>query len=305
MLLVFNVTNASRSKLRIYEPLVSWRHHDSLGSKITILLSCNEIGTALNDPDSIQREESPWRIALEKGKRAAWQNRWPGALLWMFGLTVILGYFSVPPIRNFFEYVGELKTEMGLWFGIISTSVFGGLLPVVLPMLFRKPRTTGLAGLIVSNMIFWAVKGIEVDVLYRIQDWLFGNRVDISTIAAKVFVDLVIYAPAIGLFNCVLFYIWRDNGYSFAKTRQSLGERWYVRKVLPALISNWCVWLPAVIMIYSLPLALQLPVQNLILCFWVLILVFFTADETNDHDLISEFQLDENEIKPNREASST
>ena len=126
---------------------------------------------------------------------------------------------------------------------------------------------------------FWAFKGLEVDLLYQFQAWIFGNNNDFKTVAAKVFVDVAIYAPLIGLLNCIIFYIWRDNGYSISKTRASLGEHWYLRKVLPALISNFCVWFPSTIIIYNLPLALQLPVQNLILCFWVLILVFFTKNE--------------------------
>ncbi len=48
--------------------------------------------------------------------------------------------------------------------------------------------------------------------------------------------------------------------------------RWYSRRVLTPLISNLAVWLPAVTIIYSLPPALQLPMQNLVLVFFTLIL---------------------------------
>jgi hypothetical protein len=220
-----------------------------------------------------------WQVAVSKGKQAAWQNRWPGLCLWLFGIAIILGYYQVEPIHDFLESIGQLKVRSGFAFGIISTAFFGGLLPVLLPLVFGKPSPKLFWSLLISNILFWGFKGFEVDLLYRFQAAAFGNNTDITTIAMKVFVDMMIYAPLIGLFNCVLFYIWRDNGYSFSKTRRSLGENWYVRKVLPALISNWCVWLPSAIMIYSLPLALQLPVQNLILCFWVLILVVFTTED--------------------------
>lgn len=223
--------------------------------------------------------ESPFRTAWRKGKQAAWENRYTGICLWLFGCAVVVGYYNFEILRASLEALGELKIRSGWIFGIVSTALFGGLLPVVLPMLFAQPKQKVFTSLLVSNVLFWGYKGFEIDLLYRVQAWMFGIETDFSTIACKTIVDMVVYAPLMGLLNCVLFYIWRDNGYSFSETRDSLGDNWYVEKVLPALISNFCVWFPSVIFIYSLPLALQLPVQNLILCFWVLILVFFTREE--------------------------
>jgi hypothetical protein len=280
-------------------------------------------------------DHSPFAIAWAKGKQAAWENRYLGLCLWLFGTAVVVGYYRFDPIHEMLESLGDLKTRSGWIFAVISTAVFGGLLPVVLPRLFgtfkkrvrsqqklrvagveqsaapgratriaaldpshpekhlsdlqldpdRKPtspateKAASFWSLLISNVIFWGYKGWEIDTFYRFQSWLFGNLTDFSTIAAKTIFDMVVFAPAIGLFNCVLFYIWRDHGYSFSRMRHSLGKNWYAKKVLPALISNACVWTPAVILIYSLPPALQLPVQNLILCAWVLVLVFFTQAE--------------------------
>lgn len=47
---------------------------------------------------------------------------------------------------------------------------------------------------------------------------------------------------------------------------------WYARTVLPTLIANFGVWVPAVAIIYALPTPLQLPRQNLVLCFFTLLL---------------------------------
>jgi len=229
---------------------------------------------------------SPLKAAWITGNRAAWQNRSPGLCLWGFGTLIIVGYYFIPAVRSVLDQIGRWKTEYGLWFSVLSTSVFGGLLPTVIPGLFGRKLPKAFWALLISNCIFCALKGLEVDLLYQLQAYVFGDDNDFSTICKKVFVDQVFYAPAIGLFNCVLFYIWRDNGYSFSRTRTSLGKNWYLHKVLPALISNWCVWCPAVILIYALPLALQLPVQNLILCFWVLILVFFTNEDFNEDEAV-------------------
>jgi hypothetical protein len=46
--------------------------------------------------------------------------------------------------------------------------------------------------------------------------------------------------------------------------------------VLPILIANWGIWTPAVAIIYLLPTALQLPMQNIVLCFFTLLLATIT-----------------------------
>jgi len=232
--------------------------------------------------------QSPLAVAWAKGKQAAWENRFIGICLWLVGILIVVGYYRVEPVREVLNSLGDWKIRSGWIFAVISTSVFGGLLPVLLPRLFamlklsERPVSQSKHNfwmLLISNGIFWGYKGWEIDTFYRVQSWLFGNAADFSTIAAKTIFDMAVFAPTIGLFNCVLFYIWRDNDYSLIRTRRNLGPNWYTRKVLPALISNAAVWTPAVIVIYSLPPALQLPVQNLILCAWVLVLVFFTQAE--------------------------
>ena len=109
---------------------------------------------------------------------------------------------------------------------------------------------------------------------------MFGTALDVRTIAIKTVCDQLIMVPLFGMVNVVLFYVWREGGYSFSKLLSRLGKGWYQKLVLPVLIANWVIWIPAVAMIYCLPLALQLPVQNLILCFWVLILMFFTKNNS-------------------------
>lgn len=231
--------------------------------------------------DSLDRS-SPLAVAWKKGKTAAWINRWPGLCLWGFGVGLIASYYSLPVVQEFLESLGRLKTYWGWRFSVVSTALFGGVLPMVLPLVFGRRIPKHFVYLFVSNTVFWALKGLEIDWFYQLQAWLLGDDSNWQTVAVKVLVDQTLYAPLVGLLNCVLFYIWRDNGFSISRTRESLGSQWYVKKVLPALISNWCVWLPSVIIIYCLPLPLQLPVQNLILCFWVLVLVFFTDEDESE-----------------------
>ena len=50
----------------------------------------------------------------------------------------------------------------------------------------------------------------------------------------------------------------------------------FLAPVPVTLMSTWAVWIPAVTIIYCLPAPLQIPLFNLVLCFWVLVLSFIS-----------------------------
>jgi hypothetical protein len=74
----------------------------------------------------------------------------------------------------------------------------------------------------------------------------------------------------------VIGYMFKDSGYSIRRTRLNLGPHWYRRRGLPLMLANWGVWIPTVICIYCLPTPLQLPIQNIVLCMWCLMILFIT-----------------------------
>ena len=220
-------------------------------------------------------ENSTLSIAWQKGLAAARQNFYPALALWAFGIALIVSYFFLPAVHDWLDRVAQYKIQTGWIFAAISTAFFAGVVPFAIPYLFGSGVKKGL-GYLMTNIFFWAYKGIEVDLFYVLQAKFFGNDASISTIVTKVVVDQLVYAPLLGLTTVVLFYLWRDNRYSGSAFKKELGSNWYRNKILPVLISNWFVWTPACVIVYLLPLGLQLPIQNLILCFWVLILTFFT-----------------------------
>ena len=197
--------------------------------------------------------------------------------MWLLGLAVIAGYYLVPAIHQIFEQVAELKTRWGIGFSAISTGLFGGMIPSIMQAVINKSHPGGQHPHMVSNSIFWAFKGVEIDLFYQIQARLIGDESSVLIVAIKTLVDQFLYVPVFGLVNVVLFIVWRDCGYDFRLFRKTLGRHWYSEQILPVLIANWMIWIPAVILIYCFPLALQLPIQNLILCFWILLLTLLTS----------------------------
>lgn len=118
---------------------------------------------------------------------------------------------------------------------------------------------------------------MEVDLLYRLQAIMFGNDNQVATIAEKVFFDQFVYNPFWVAPSTTLIYLWKDMEFSWSKTQARLTRRFFVHSTLTILISTWFIWIPAVIIIYSLPLPLQIPLFNLVLCFFVMLLTYLTS----------------------------
>ena len=59
------------------------------------------------------------------------QNLKPGLVLWSLALLTVFLYYFYEPSGSFFNFIGELKTEHGKLYAIISTSIFGGIIPFI------------------------------------------------------------------------------------------------------------------------------------------------------------------------------
>jgi hypothetical protein len=217
------------------------------------------------------RPHSQWRRGWEEGLQAARSNLRPALVLLTLTIALVLGYELWPLMRTGLNQVVEARERVGLIFGILSTAAFGGALPLV----FRRFLLAEVASPreVVFGVCFWAYKGLEVTLLYDFQAYLWGSDNDLTTIVTKTLVDQLIYAPLIAVPNMTLGYLWFECGYSLQRTRQALREKSFISRALPVLISNAMVWIPAISLVYMLPTALQLPVSNLVLTFWVLILM--------------------------------
>ncbi len=161
-------------------------------------------------------------------------------------------------------------------------------------------------------MLYFCEQGIQVDAMYRLQAHIFGEGTDFLTIAIKVFMDQFVYnvflaSPMNGtlphtqhLYNsiickgtialllneilislllfCVfleaLLFMWKDCDFSFALLKAQLGWDFFTYRVPVILCSVWLIWIPAVSLTYAMPSTLQIPLYNLVLCFYVLLLTF-------------------------------
>jgi hypothetical protein len=222
---------------------------------------------------------------VENTQRTLWQealaairfNFAPGVFLWFAASAVVALYYLAEPARPFFTALADLKSQGGFVFSVVATAVFAGLIPVAFLAARRATRAQVTWGTVVFLVVFWGYRGLEVDVFYRFQAWMFGAQATAGTVAAKVLFDMFVYNVVWAASLQMLAYHWMNAGYRFSTFR---GFDWshYFRRTLPvALLSTWTVWIPVVTLVYSLPGNLQIPLFNLASCFWSLVVASLTT----------------------------
>lgn len=215
---------------------------------------------------------------LRRGVRA---NVIPGVVLQAFALALVLGYYFVPALRAPFDTVGAWKQEGGYLFSAASTALFGGVIPFFVLWFSGLIERRQAIPTLLFYAGFWLWKGVEVDAFYRTQAELFGSGTTPGILLPKVFVDQFIYNPLWAAPTQALCFLWKDSDFRLETLRTKLHEQALRVRIVIILVSTWVVWIPAVAIIYSLPSALQVPLFNLVLCFWSLLLSFVSRQATD------------------------
>lgn len=208
-------------------------------------------------------------------------NLRPALALQAFALAILLAYYGTAAGRTWLDGIGELKARYGFAYSALATCAFGGILPYLVLLASGKIARASRGCELAFYLLFWCWKGIEVDAFYRLQALWFGAGNDFRTIALKVAVDQLGYAPIISAPVQVLCFLWKDSGFSLAATRAALARQSLWQRTLVVVFSTWVVWIPAVTIIYALPGALQIPLFNLVLCFWCLLMSFLSRSDSS------------------------
>lgn len=202
-------------------------------------------------------------------------NLVPGIFLQIIACIIGACYFLWPSAQPVFVFVGELKSNNSTLFAIISTALFGGLIPY-LYLLFSGSIKFKAVKQLFFYCGLWALLGFTVDYFYSWQAIWFGNEVTVKTIAIKTFVDQFLFSAFITCPFMTLAYVWKDEQFAFSALKTAINKQFFTVKIPSLVISNWLVWIPSVCLIYSMPPALQLPLFNVVLCFFVIVLAVLT-----------------------------
>ena len=227
-------------------------------------------------PNPPLNREAPWHA----GWRSARTLFIPGLALQATALGVVLSYYYLPAARAWFAQLALWRNEGGYLFSALASALCGGLFPFLYLRYSATDRTAYPWPHVLFFTSFWAWKGAEVDLLYRSLTFIYGSEANITTVVRKVLTDQfvfnLLYAAPMGN----LIFAWKDAGFRWTPVFADIraGE-WYSRRVLPVLISVWALWIPVVSCVFALPSAMQIPLFNVVLCFWSLLFAHITTHQ--------------------------
>lgn len=199
------------------------------------------------------------------------QNLLPCLLLNLLVLLLVGSYYQVPAMAEFWQAVGDFKTRWSYSFSLTSTLFAAVLLPSLVQGLMGTLPAEGRLRRILLLALFWGYRGMEIDLFYHVQGWLFGTGNDAGTLLTKVLVDQFIMSPLWFVPTYLITLRWVDMGGSWQQARASLNREFWNLTLPTVMLTNWLVWIPALALIYSLPPALQFPLFSMIMCFFILI----------------------------------
>lgn len=218
--------------------------------------------------------EAPWHAGL----RAARANLVPGLCVQALMIATVLAYYHAPATREIFDTLAAWKSRWGYAYSSVSAILAGALIPELLRIVvFQKGRPERRNfGNFVFAAVFWGYSGIQVDALYRLQAFIFGNEADFVTVLKKVLVDQLLYCPLLAAPLSVIAYDWRAHGFRREVLPGFFTRAFYRDSILPTLFANWGVWIPIVAALYSLPSLLQIPLFSLALSLWVILFTWMS-----------------------------
>ena len=204
-----------------------------------------------------------------------------GAFIWMAGAIICFSYYKIDKVAYFLNQIGELKKQSGFLYSALATSFFGGVIPYTLLIFQKSIPSAKKPQWFIFFVLFWAIKGIEVDAFYRFQGWLFGDTQSLRVVFSKVINDLFVYCVFWSAPVTAIFYGWKNANFEWSKVKEIRSARYLISETVFLLLSTWIIWIPAVTLVYSMPSELQIPIFNLTLCFFVLVISYLSPNKAN------------------------
>lgn len=207
------------------------------------------------------------------------QNRVPCVALNVVVAALVASYYYWPPSAGFWEALAQVKTRWSFGFSLASTAFAAAILPCAVQGLMGTLPDEGRVKRLSLMILFWGYRGMEIDLFYRVQAWIFGPGHDAATLTKKVLVDQFVMSPLWFVPTYLLALRWIDLGGSWSRTRATINRDFWFRTFPAVLATNWLVWLPTLVLVYSLPPALQFPLFSVVMCVFILLVTLLARPE--------------------------
>jgi hypothetical protein len=219
------------------------------------------------------RRSSARRIirAISSGWQSAKANVIPGMAIVAFAALLVAAYYRIPEVSTSLEDLVKIRQQLGFWFAMAASAVGAGIIPGIYLTIAGRTRKGPRAGIdLLFTCLVWAITAFALDRFYLFQAWLWGPTVSLPILLGKMAVDQLLFSPFIGVQLPAVGFRFRDLNYNFRKLWREIREDWVIGITIPLLIACWLTWIPGSLVVYSLPLPLQIPMMVLIQCFFSL-----------------------------------
>ena len=209
--------------------------------------------------------------AITQGWQSTKANVIPGLIIVAVAALMVIAYYQFPAVSALLEGLLTFRRQMGVWFAMCASAVGAGIIPGIYLSLAGRSRkgSSGVSDLLFTSLV-WAVTAFAVDRFYIFQASLWGTEVSVQVITGKMLLDQLLFTPLIGIQIPAIGFRLRDLDYNLSLLWRAFRTDWIIGVTVPLLIACWLTWVPGTLVIYSLPLPLQIPMMVLIQCFFAL-----------------------------------
>jgi hypothetical protein len=217
--------------------------------------------------------------------RGGWQsaraNLVPGLVIISIAALIVVAYYAFSSVREALTGLQSVRQAWGVRFSMLSSAIGAGLIPGLYLMVTGKARRDGRGWLnLLFTCLVWATTMVLVDYFYAFQDWFWGAGVTLTIVIAKMLLDQFVFTPLLSIPYTALGFRLRDLNYDLRALGRALRDDWPLKVILPMLVACWLTWIPGTLVVYSLPLSLQIPLMVLIQCFFALEMAYVTSKMT-------------------------
>ena len=209
------------------------------------------------------------------------KDHWRPIVLIQFCFVVfVILYYTIPSMHDLPTRVTEYRTKVGPLVFVIGSIWFVSIVVPELAKLVTRSKTEPITGKdVVLRMIYFAAIGISIDLLYSWMGRVYGSEAKLDVVAKKVLTDMLLYTPLFSMPLAVVTFLFRDTGFSVAKTIKGLKQGEFPKRFMPLLVTCWMYFGPVTIAMYSLPVVLNFPLAMAAQAAWGIIVVAVGSHE--------------------------
>lgn len=216
--------------------------------------------------------------AAQQGWQGAKANLVPALAIIFLAALLVISYYSFESVRVALTGLQELRTSWGLGFTMLSSALGAGVIPGLFLMATGKARrdARGFMDILFTSLV-WATNMIWVHYFYAFQDSFWGSGVTFKIIISKMLLDQFVFTPFLSIQHAAIGFRFRDLNYDFKMLLRAFRDDWTIKVIIPMLVNCWLTWIPGTMIVYSMPLALQIPLVVLIQLFFALEMAFISS----------------------------